>query len=369
LINEITLIRGAIPLSRTDPVQLWTEEWSNQLFVKVRVGERVGWGETLPAAGNTREPYIKMIERLRERIVDENEAKISELWMTMRKMTFTGGYGVTTGAISGIDIALWDMRGKKNSAPIFKLLRKNGSSSGKEIPRYASLSRYSDNAKVLSAVEKLVKSGYSSIKIHQTPEQTLDAVRRIRQSIGKDFDLMVDLNCGFPYDKAREFMQRVDRFDLKWVEEPVWPPDDFESLKKLNKLGAVAAGENFFSYHEFKQLLEEDAISFYQPDVAKCGGITALSEMMELFNTHKAKVALHNRPHNGWIGIIASTHIATASDLDVLIESPPNEIPNDFFRFGGAISKDKIRVKGSGLGLSPVEPIPENEGSKLLHFH
>jgi L-alanine-DL-glutamate epimerase-like enolase superfamily enzyme len=323
----------------------------------------------LPAAGNTREPYIQMIERLKERIIDESDARIGELWRLMRKMTFTGGYGIATGAISGIDIALWDLKGKRNSSPVSSLIVGNHSPHSRKIPRYASLSRYSDNKKVQAAVEKLVAAGYTAIKIHQSPEETLDAVKRIREKVGRDFGLMVDLNCGFPYEKAVDFMKRVERYELKWVEEPVWPPDDFESLKKLNRLGPVAAGENFFSLNEFKRLLQDEALTFYQPDVAKCGGITALTEIMQLFKKSRARVAFHNRPHNGWIGTIASCHVASAFDLDILIETPPNEIPSESFRFTGSIEKNHIQVKGPGLGISPKEPIPESKTSKLLRFH
>ena len=337
--------------------------------MKIIAGKLVGWGETLPAAGNTREPYIQMIERIIERILGENESRIDELWMLMRKMTFTGGYGVTTGAIAGIDIALWDLKGKRNSSPVHTLIRGNNASRSKGVPRYASLSRYSDNGKVQEAVRNLVESGYREIKIHQSPRETLDAVRKIRENVGKDFDLMVDLNCGFSFEKAQEFMKKVERYELKWIEEPVWPPDDFASLKKLNALGPVAAGENFFSNHEFKRLLEEDSLSFYQPDVAKCGGITALREMMQLFKKYRVRVALHNRPHNGWIGIIASCHIASAFDVDTLIETPPNEIPDEFFHFKGSINKSHVQVQGPGLGISPKEPIPESKASKLLRFH
>jgi L-alanine-DL-glutamate epimerase-like enolase superfamily enzyme len=310
-----------------------------------------------------------MIERLRERILDENESRINEIWKLMRKMTFTGGYGITTGAISGIDIALWDLKGRRNSSPVFRLLNGKGSSRPKRVPRYASLSRYSDNGKVEAAVSNLVGIGYEAIKIHQSPEDTLEAVRKIRQNVGRDFDLMVDLNCGFTFQKAFEFMKKVERFDLRWIEEPVWPPDDFESLKKLNKLGPVAAGENFFSVHEFKRLLEDEVLSFYQPDVSKCGGITALSEIMQLLKKYHARVALHNRPHNGWIGTIASCHVASAFEMDTLIESPPNEIPDEFFHFRGSIDRNSIQVQGPGLGITPKEPIPESKSSKLLRFH
>src|SRR5580698_7930309 len=100
MIDEISVRRGSIPLSETRPPQLWTSEWSNQLFVKLTASGVVGWGEVLPAAGNTREPYIAMIQRFAEGIAGEDETEIKKLWKTMRRISFTGGYGITTGAIS-----------------------------------------------------------------------------------------------------------------------------------------------------------------------------------------------------------------------------------------------------------------------------
>ena len=289
MIEEIQIRRGSIPLSETVPPQLWIAEWSNQLFVRLTASGVVGWGEVLPAAGNTREPYIAMIQRFAEGITGENEAGIKKLWKTMRRMSFTGGYGITTGAMSGIDIALWDIRGKKHYSSLFRLLG-GKSTSPPKFTRYVSLSRYSDNKKLRDAVGNLIEQGYKSIKIHQSAEDTLDGVRILRQSFGKNFELMVDLNCGFSYSAAEEFMRRVGPFELKWIEEPVWPPDDFESLRKLNRIGPVAAGENFFSIHEYRRLLETDSLTFYQPDVAKCGGITALSEIVEAVMSHGSRV-------------------------------------------------------------------------------
>jgi len=368
MIEEIQIRRGSIPLSETVPQQLWIAEWSNQLFVKLTASGVVGWGEVLPAAGNTREPYIAMIQRFVEGIIGEDETEIKNLWKTMRRISFTGGYGITTGAISGIDIALWDILGKKSDSPIFKLIG-GKSTSPPKLSRYVSLSRYSDNDKLRDAVGNLIEQGYNSIKIHQSAENTLDGVRILRQSFGKDFELMVDLNCGFDYSAAEEFMRQVEPYELKWIEEPVWPPDDFDALRKLNRIGPVAAGENFFSIHEFRRLLELEALSFYQPDVAKCGGITALSEIVEAITSHGSRVALHNRPHNGWVGLVAGAHVASSFDSSAIIESPPNEIPVKYFDFTGNVDKQSILVDGSGLGIVPVEPIPESSGSKLLRFH
>src|SRR5439155_2290369 len=127
---------------------------------------------------------------------------------------------------------LWDLKGRRNSSPVSGLLAGNNISRSKRVPRYASLSRYSDNGEVQKAVGNLVDAGYQAIKIHQAPVDTLDAVKKIRETVGRDFELMVDLNCGFTFEKALDFMKKVERYDLKWIEEPVWPPDDFESLKK-----------------------------------------------------------------------------------------------------------------------------------------
>jgi L-alanine-DL-glutamate epimerase-like enolase superfamily enzyme len=364
MIKRIDIIEGSIPLTKTNPEQLWVSEWSNQIFVKIQTEQFEGWGEVLPAAGNIREPYVALMNRLREYLLGRDENDIATLWDFMRKMTFTGGYGITTGAISGIDIALWDVLGKKMSLPVCKLL---GSVSS--VRRYVSLSRYRNIDDLRIVCGKLLAAGYTSIKLHQPPEDTLDSVKAVRNEFGYGFKLMVDLNCGFNYNMAQEFMKKVQRYDLKWIEEPLWPPDDFKSLKKLNEIGPVAAGENFFSLFEFKQLLEDDSLTYYQPDVTKVGGVTPMIKILKLFEQYRAKVAFHNRPHNGWVGIIASAHLASAAKVDCVIETPPNEIPNEYFHFNVKIQKNTLEVGGPGIGITPREPIPQATNSKLLKFH
>ena len=172
MINDIQVRRGCIPLFETDPPQLWLAEWSNQLFVKLSAGGLVGWGEVLPAAANTREPYVALIERFAEGLRGEDEKEIEKLWQTMRRMSFIGGYGVTTGAISGIDIALWDISGKKANQPVSKLVASKQSVIPK-LPRYISLSRYADSEKLCKAVDNLIEKGYRSIKIHQSGKTPL----------------------------------------------------------------------------------------------------------------------------------------------------------------------------------------------------
>jgi len=344
----------SIPLTRTVPAQLHAKRMDQQLFIKLKAGGYEGWGEILAAAANKREPYVALVNGIGNNLLGRDEHKLEYIWELMRRMTFAGGYGITTGAISGIDIALWDIAGKRRRLPVCKILGRR-----RPIRRYASLSRYRDIGDLKAVVRKLADSGYRMVKLHQSPDETLEHVKIIRKDLGYDFELAVDLNCRFSYKAARDFVTKIQRFEPKWVEEPVWPPDDYKSLKKLNKLVPIAAGENFFSLFEYKRLLEDDTLSYYQPDVTKIGGITAVIELLTLFRRYDVPVAFHNRPRNGWIGVTASSHLASATDLDCLIETPPNELPTDYFEFNGTINAETIAVGGPGLGIIPKEPLPQ----------
>jgi len=365
MLKNIDKIRTSIPLDKTDPEQMWIDEWGNQLFIRSENSEgQEGWGEILTAACNSRDPYEAILDVLIDQIVSSNEDNIKELWNKMRRMTFSGGYGITTGSISGIDISLWDLFSRKLGSSLCNILGKRRSS----VKRYASLSRYASADKAAEAVNILFTEGYSSIKLHQSWYDTIETVNIIRKEVGYDVELMADLNCSMDFETAKDFMQMIQKFELKWIEEPVWPPDDFRSLEKLNRIAPVAAGENFFSIFDFERLLENDCLSYYQPDVAKIGGVTPMVEIMGLLKSYGAALALHNRPHNGWIGIITSANIACSFDGTALVETPPNEIPA-LFSFEGKIDKNNIFPGGSGIGIKPAGKLPPSKDTKLLQFH
>ena len=365
MIDSIEIVNGAIPLTETEPKQQWTGEWSTQLYVRVVAGDLVGWGQILPAGGSSREPYSSLVRRLSSVLIGRDESDIDGLWMMMRRLTFSGGYGITTGAISGIDIALWDMGARNIRRPLASLL----GGEPRKVKRYASLSRYAKTEEVVKVTGWLLEKGYRALKLHQSGRDALDSVRLVRKEYGGGFELSVDLNCAFGYAEAADFMKNSGKYELTWVEEPVWPPDDFDSLSKLNKLGPVAAGENFFSFFEFRRLLEMDALTYYQPDIAKIGGISPALQLLALAKQHQAKVAFHNRPDNGWVSTVASAHLAAALSSKALVESPPNSVPGEYFEFQGVIDENSITPGGPGLGIEPLETIPQSEEVVMLRFH
>ena len=127
MLKKIEKVRTSIPLDKTEPEQMWINEWGNQLFVRSENTDGiVGWGEILTAAGNSRAPYEAMLDILIEQILTSDEDNIRELWNKMRRLSFSGGYGITTGSISGIDISLWDLFSRKVGSSLSNILGKGG---------------------------------------------------------------------------------------------------------------------------------------------------------------------------------------------------------------------------------------------------
>ncbi|WP_052295736.1 mandelate racemase/muconate lactonizing enzyme family protein [Thermoplasma acidophilum] len=364
-ILSIIPISAGIPLTETEPKQKWLEEWSKQLFVKVSIDSEYGWGEVLPAAFNSPALYADIVKRLEPSL---NGMEISEpgiIWEKLRKLTFSGGYGPVIGAISGVDIALWDLKAKLSKLYLGDIFGKNE----QKIARYASLSRYANYEAVIRASKNIVESGFKAIKLHQTKDDTLESVKRFREEIGYGVDLMVDLNCAMNIDEAIKFANSVQRYELKWVEEPIWPPDDLASLKKINDIVPVAAGENFFDFFKFEDAVHLEALTYYQPDVTKVGGLTPTLKILDLLKKNHEQVAFHNRPHNGWIGIFASIAAARMNGVDALIETPPNGVPSQYFRYNAMITSEVIAPNGVGLSIEPIEPLPQPKDEKILIFH
>ncbi len=364
LIKSVEPIKSSVPLTPTTPKQLWIDQWSRQLYVKVTSGAATGWGEVLATAGNDPSAYHEMIRTVTPLIIGQDESEPREIWDLIQKYIFSGGYGVTTASLSGIDIAIWDLLSREQKQPMYKLL------GGEQHPieRYVSLSRYR-RTEVVEAVRNLLDEGYKMIKIHQSPSESLESIQSIRKELGYNFELMADLNCGFGLEAAKDFAQKVSKLEMKWIEEPIWPPDDYDSLKVVNKIVPVAAGENFFSLNEFRRVLSMHAITYYQPDITKSGGITGGIDIVKMIREAGELISFHCRPHNGWVGIAATAHLASAISPDALLETPPNCIPEENFTNTNMCTNDFIKPAGAGHGIVPIEPLPELKSGGLLRFH
>src|SRR5471030_3264224 len=149
-----------------------------------------------------------------------------------------GRNGPAMYALSAIDIALWDIAGKVAGLPLYRLL---GGAAKKELPAYASLLRYGEPAAVTHYVERALNRGYRHIKLH---EITVAPIKAARDAAGPDIPIMIDCNCPWTIDEAIAMARKLQEFDPKWLEEPIWPPEDHAGLARVRTHGGIptAAG-------------------------------------------------------------------------------------------------------------------------------
>ena len=259
-----------------------------------------------------------------------------------------GRSGPTIYALSGIDIALWDIAGKAAGLPLYRLL---GGSPRADLPAYASLLRYGAADAVARYTAQALDRGYRHIKLH---EITVPEVRAARDVAGADIPLMVDTNCPWTVPQAIEMARRLAPLDLYWLEEPVWPPEHLAGLAEVRLRGgiATAAGENYGTVWEFRRAFEAGAITYAQPSVTKIGGVTELRRVMTLAEAFGVSVV----PHSAYFGpgLLASIHCIAAMPAESLVE----RFYCDFAAnpLGEAIHPRAGRIavpQGPGLGVDP----------------
>ena len=266
----------------------------------------VGYGEifghnAIPSARAALETQIKPF------LIGKDARAIGPLMLDLQKLNHNfGRYGQTLFAISGVDIALWDIAGKAAGLPIWQLL---GGTTAERLPAYASFMRYEDLATIEKRSAEAVAAGYGFIKLH---ERTPEAVAACRAGGGPDVQIMVDTNCPWSVADAIEIGDEMAAYGVYWLEEPVWPPENFEGLAEVraNGLCAIAAGENASTAWEFKQMFAAGAVDWAQPSVSKVGGITETRKISVLADAANVGIALHS-PYFG-PGFIASLHLVAA---------------------------------------------------------
>ena len=183
-----------------------------------------GWGEAF--SYNCRPAVKAAVERMIAPVVVGLDSRdIAGISRDMQqKLHLFGRYGITIFALSGLDIALWDIAAKRANAPLHQLL---GGAARQRVTGYASLLKYRDRDLVAENVTKARREGYEAIKIHETEVPEIAASRR---AAGEGIPLMVDTNCPWTPEEARQRALRFLEYDLHWLEEPIFPPEDFDAL-------------------------------------------------------------------------------------------------------------------------------------------
>jgi len=230
-----------------------------------------------------------------------------------RKMVLQGRYGISTFALSGVDMALWDVAAKAEGVSVGELIGKRFRDS---VPAYASLVRYGDDECVDRYSTQAVSEGYKYIKLH---EIEMAPIRVCRKAIGNNAAMIVDVNCNWTEAFTREAIPELKELDTYWLEEPIFPPEDFGTLAELRKEGLpIAAGENACTAFQFSEMLRQGAVDFVQPSITKVGGISEFMKINDLSRQYDLKMMPHS-PYFG-PGYLATLQMAAIEPLFDLFE-------------------------------------------------
>ncbi len=322
----------------------------------------VGWGEiwcVFPPCGA--EHRAALVETMLAPIVTGQEwadpaAAYRGMTETTHIVTLQGGEaGPMAQAISGVDIALWDLAARKADKPLWRFLAKDGTDGDGTMPIYAS-GINPDRPEIIAAAKQA--EGYTAfkLKVGFGEARDLENLKNLRDTLGRDVQLMVDANQGWDLETAMHMSPKLDRFGLTWLEEPLAcdrPADEWLTLANSSPV-LLAAGENLRGDAEFDAMIASRNIAYMQPDMTKWGGFTGCLPVARRIMA----AGLTYCPHylGGAVGFMASAHLLAAAGGRGLLEADvnPNPLREEMLGAPPPIKNGRMVLPDApGLGMAP----------------
>ncbi len=328
--------------------------WNTLETVLVRIEDKdghVGWGEAFGYF--VADAVASVIDTRIKPLPEGTEIESIETWnlRTQQQLHLFGRYGITTFAISGVDFALWDLLARRKRQPLYSLFASN---EPKALSTYASLVRYGTPELASSICAQTIGEGYRDIKLHEIDMRVIEACHR---TVGGCATLSVDVNCSWDDAAARANVATMSELGgFTWVEEPIFPPEDFAALAALRTRSLpVASGENWCTAVQFADAMKAGAVDYIQTSVSKVGGVTEFVKIAGDARRREVGVLPHS-PYFG-PGFIAKMHLAVAFStlqLEYLYVKPEAElIDRTPIRRGPAFQLNDA----PGIGLAPDDDV------------
>ena len=322
---------------------------ADSLLVKVTTDDGLeGWGEAFGFRA-VASAQLAIEQLIAPYFVGKDALQIGPLMADLQeKLHIFGQSGPIIYALSAVDIALWDILGKVANAPVYKLLGGGVS----DLPCYASLEKFADPALVREAVRGALDAGFRAVKLH---EVEVPVARAARVEAGPNVEIMLDVNCAWTLNEALAIAEELEDLHLKWLEEPVTPPENYDGLAKLRHMRNVplAAGENVSTLMDFDRIMAAGAVDFIQPSPAKMGGITELRKVFPVAAIQNIPVMPHSFYEGP--GLLAAMHaVAAFGTADSMIEWRDFDLVAHIF--GERLMPQRGRIalpQGPGLGIDP----------------
>lgn len=346
-ITDIKTFPLSIPFRPMRPPSPWAEGARKQIMIRLHTDEGlVGVGESFAlgaplAVCNVIEAELKPI------LLGDDPTQIERLVEKMHRATFLyGRRGLAMIAISGVELALWDVTGKARGLPVYELL---GGLVAPRIRAYASLLRYPSPAEVAEAAHDYVGRGFGAIKLHQTD---VESVAAARAAVGPGVEIMLDVNCVWNPREAIAMARRLAPYNLYWLEEPVWPPEDYRGLSEVAAAveTPIAAGENEATTFGFREMIAQRAVDILQPSMTKVGGLLEFRKICALAASANLSVA----PHSFYFGpgLAATLHLIASTPGCLFVEFPTGELETPLLTNPIQAKDGHVQVPaGPGLGV------------------
>jgi L-rhamnonate dehydratase len=266
--------------------------------------------------------------QFRELLIGEDPLANERIWDMMYRSSVHGRKGEAMFAISALDCALWDLKGKWASAPVYRLL---GGPVRTEIPAYASALGFSiEPDRVRERAKQFVDEGFVATKwfFREGPadgpegiRKNVDLVRTLRETVGDDVDIMLDAWMSWDVPYTIKMANLVAEYQPRWIEEPVLP-DKIEQYAQIRQRSpvAIAGGEHEYTRWGIKQLLDAEAVDVVQADTYWAGGITEMQKICTIASTYDIPVIPHGHSTPASAHLIASQPVLTCPLLEYLVK-------------------------------------------------
>jgi galactonate dehydratase len=270
------------------------------LFLKIETDEGItGWGE--PIVEGKASTVKTAVDELMEYLVGKDPMNIEDHWNVMYRGGFYRGGPVLMSAISGIDQALWDIKGKYFQAPIHQLL---GGKAREKMKVYSWIVGH-NTTDLAVAAKAALQNGFTAVKMNGTDEmqyidsyakidRVLQRVKSVREAVGYSLDIGIDFHGRLHKPMAKVLAKELEVFHPMFIEEPVLAENN-EALKEIAQLTSIpiATGERMFSRWQFKNLLVQGSIDIIQPDLSHAGGITECKKIISMAEAFDVAAAPH----------------------------------------------------------------------------
>lgn len=342
-------LRASLPPNEQFRTRSGPRRYRSAFLIQVETDEGVTGIGSCSGNGAILETILTKV--LKPLLLGRDPCLITELWDRIyvgAGVRLFGSRGIGVVALSGVDIALWDILGKVKNTPIHQLL---SNSPRDKVELYAT-ALYPDQ--IGEDVEKALSyaaKGFRGVKIKLgfDLDSDLERVRAVRAAVGKEFPLMTDANMGYDLNVALRVAPILQECGVGWLEEPLFVEDiDGHAQLRSSSQVPIALGENLHTRFAFQEYILRGAVDILQPDVARVGGISEVKEIGTLAEKHGLPLSLHT--YGDAVGLAASAHMAAA-----LKNSTVMELDCTYNPLQTALLREPLKIQGGTL-IPPQGP-------------